>query len=653
MSKTYDQMVGVEQRAYARFSPTTHSDENRTIDVVWTTGAAVKRYDWWDDQYYMESLRVDSNSVDLTRLNSGAPFLLDHDASQVANVIGVIENVRLVDGKGLATIRFSARDDVTPIWEDVKSGILRNVSVGYRVDEYKVTIGGMNGLDLHEAVRWTPYEVSLVTVPADVESQFRSQPTESGELRTILRKPEARKQAEETPSTESLETREEIMPDQKPETIDTAALAAEAAKKERQRVIEINDLVRKANLSDDFARKHIEDGSDISIVRAAALDALVTKQPDVSATTRVQTVEDQLDKVRDGIKQAILNRVDPEKHKIDDKARHFRGMTFLELGREYLRAQNRDTSGLSRHDLASAMMTRNHSTSDFPIFASMIIHSRVADAYKEQPQTFRAWASQATLSDFRDHHVLKLTEGPDFKKVLENGEFVRGTFGESKNSYHLETFGRTIGLTRQGIINDQMGVFGNIPQMMGRAAARLESKVVYDLLLSNPTMAEDSTTLFATAHGNVAASGGALTLTTLTAGVKAMRKQKVVTDSLDPAEDSYLDLNPAILLVGPESEVIAKQLMSANYQPTGQTGINIYTGAYQVVVDARITDNSWYLLADRRDAPVMEYAYLSGNEGIFMDTEIGFHTDTLEYKFRLDFGAGVVGFQGAYKNAGA
>ena len=109
--------------------------ETRTIEVVWSTGAAVRRRDPWSGKAFEEVLSLDPAHVDLTRLNGGAPLLNTHGAFDLADVIGVVERAWIAREGGTyvgrATVRFSDRADVEPIWQDVKGGIIRNVSVGY------------------------------------------------------------------------------------------------------------------------------------------------------------------------------------------------------------------------------------------------------------------------------------------------------------------------------------------------------------------------------------------------------------------------------------------------------------------------------------------------------------------------------------------
>lgn len=166
----------------AAVQPNTFNEESRTVDMVWTTGAQVRRFDWMEGPY-LEELSMDPSHIDMSRLNSGAPLLANHDSSSLNSVIGVVERAWIEGGKGYATVRFSDRPDVAPIINDVRSGILRNISVGYQIGEYEVTPAASKGdLPTYRAVQWTPMELSAVPIPADSQAQFRS----SDELHHVL-----------------------------------------------------------------------------------------------------------------------------------------------------------------------------------------------------------------------------------------------------------------------------------------------------------------------------------------------------------------------------------------------------------------------------------------------------------------------------------
>ena len=159
--------------------------EERTIDVVWTTGATVRRARWegWDSLVeYDEELIVSPNAVRLDRLNDGAPFLESHRSWGLDSVLGnvVPDSVKIEGGEGRATIRLTSAPDAESIVHRILEGSVNKVSVGYRVHKYEIEKRD-GERELWRAVDWEPYEISAVAMPADPGATIRSD--EGGEDR--------------------------------------------------------------------------------------------------------------------------------------------------------------------------------------------------------------------------------------------------------------------------------------------------------------------------------------------------------------------------------------------------------------------------------------------------------------------------------------
>jgi hypothetical protein len=159
------------------------SPDARTIDVVWTTGATVRRqrYVGWDTAVpFDEELIVTHEAIDLDRLRAGAPVLDSHNTSSTDAQRAVVDDAWLEAGQGLARLRFprkgtDARSD--RLFEMARQRVIRNISVGYSIDQVRV-VAPVKAGDVERRIieRWTPYELSFVTVPADAGSQIRSGP---------------------------------------------------------------------------------------------------------------------------------------------------------------------------------------------------------------------------------------------------------------------------------------------------------------------------------------------------------------------------------------------------------------------------------------------------------------------------------------------
>lgn len=170
-------IIGLQLRAAAIRNPDAGA---RTAEVMWSSGAAVKRIDWFAGETFLEELSLDPKHVRMDRLNSGAPLLNSHGTWSLSDVIGVVERAAIEGGSATATVRFSNRPEVDSIWRDVQDGIIRNVSVGYKVHKYEDVTDyakakpGERTVKILRAVDWEPFELSAVPVGADPKAGFRS-----------------------------------------------------------------------------------------------------------------------------------------------------------------------------------------------------------------------------------------------------------------------------------------------------------------------------------------------------------------------------------------------------------------------------------------------------------------------------------------------
>ena len=106
-----------------------------------------------------EILDHSDGAVRLERLNDGAPLLFNHDAN---NYVGVVERAYIEDRRGYAVARYGTSEFAQQIKRDVESGIIRNISVGYRI----IRMGDHNK-KVYRVAEWEPLELSFVTIPAD------------------------------------------------------------------------------------------------------------------------------------------------------------------------------------------------------------------------------------------------------------------------------------------------------------------------------------------------------------------------------------------------------------------------------------------------------------------------------------------------------
>lgn len=353
--------------------------------------------------------------------------------------------------------------------------------------------------------------------------------------------------------------------------------------------------------------------------------------------------------------EAIAHRIDP-RTPTGALAREYRSMTILEMGRELLDLHGQNTRGLDRMQLAGAMLNfrSGNGTSDFSSLLANVANKRLRAAYAENPGTYMQWARRApNAPDFKDINVVQLSAAPDLLLTAEAGEFQYGSMVDSGETYRVVTYGRIVSLSRQAIVNDDLRSFDRIVTAFGHAARRLENRLVYAQLTANAALS-DGVALFHATHSNLATGApSALDASALATGRTAMLTQKGM-------QGEELSIAPAFLIVPASLEQTAYQLTSANYVPATTSAINEFrTGGragLAPVVEPLLDSEShtaWYLAANGNQFDTVEYCYLDGADGPVIESEVGFETDAISYKCRLDFAAKAVDHRGLYCGAGA
>lgn len=686
-------------RRSAELAPNTADPEARTVEVIWSAGARIRRMTLFGEPYD-EELSLDPDHVRLDRLNAGAPFLKVHEVGALDAVIGSVipGSARVENGRGVALVRISERADVEPIWRDIQAGHIRAVSIGYQVHRFDISKPD-TARELWRAVDWTPFEVSAVPVGADPAAGFRARsplhdcvlhrrdaPTHSTGAIPMTEKtdtpaPEAAAAPSADQPSDTVASEDTPMTDPKPaatqpetraadpqslgsatraqphsrtsdegQAYDPEADATRVRETERERVSTIYDLAGRLNLERGFAEDLVKRGTDLAEARRLILDQVAASSEETRSFSQVSIPlggRDEQVTRRDAVANALLHRYSPTLFPLEDAARQYRGMTLMELARESLGNAGANTRGMSRDEVATRAL---HSTSDFPEILSAVTNKTLRQAYDAYPRTFMLFCRQVLATDFKAMHRVQLGEAPQLLEVAESGEFKRGSLGESKESYKVKTYGRVVAITRQTLINDDLDAFTRIPAMYGNSIAQLESDVVWDIVTSNPAMA-DGNALFHTTHKNLAGSGAALDVGSVGAARAAMAKQT----GLD--KKTVLNVRPAFLIVPAALELKAEQLVAQNLVPaTSGTVVPQSIRTLSPIAEPRLdaaSETAWYLAASPNQIDTIEYAYLEGQQGAYIETRNGFDVDGVEIKCRLDFGAKAIDWRGLYKNPGA
>lgn len=574
----------------------------RTVELTFSSETPYRR------AFGDEILDHSEGAVDLSRLQEIGVLLFNHDAD---HPIGKVERVWIADDmRGHALVTFDKDEESEKIYQKVLSGSLRGVSVGYRINDFvelkEDEISGRFKGPAFIVTKWEPLEISVVSVPAD---------SGVGIGRSI----------ENLKGNEEMENNIEMK-----NTPDIQKEVQEAVEKERMRSAEITELCRSFDISPD---EFITKGMSIDETRKEVLKSLAKK----SAPVSVQVLSDEKEKFAAAAADGLAMRAGIAIEKPAEGAESFRGMSLIRLAGELIDREG----GNSRHMDEDTMIRSVFSggTGAFPNILSNVGRKALMKGYSEVPSTFQYWTAKGSNPDFKPSTRVGLGAADMLEKMTEMGEFKSSEVKDMSSQTTIETFGKEWMLTRNAIINDDLSVLSTLPAAYGAAARRTINKKVYELLTKGKG-------IFVQANNNTGT--GALGIESLKKAKAAMAKQ------MDPSGKTYLNLQPAYLIVPTELEVEATTLISSAVDPSKNNAYpNPFANRLTVISDPNIADpTAWYLVVAPGILPGIEVTYLNGQES----PEIRTFADTaslgIKYQIYMDFGVNLIDFRALYKSTG-
>jgi len=580
--------------------PTTYNPETRTFDALISTGAPVARTDGRGP--YIE--RLDLSGVDLDSL-VGLTVLDGHRQGGSEHAVGVIVAARNEAAGIVATVRLSAADDVKSIALKVGEGTLRGVSIGYSAaSRSESATGGKRTITVRPKI----HELSIVAIPADPQALIRKEdplPTQN------------------------------ISENEPPITVGNDNTAHRA---------QVRAIARAAGQSAEWADEQIDAEADITTIRAAAFQAMTSRQSPGIRTQSATPANDDPTVIRQRMAEALAARMGgPEP---TEAARQYVNLSLHDMARHAVSASGQGVTMLSREELIQRAM---HGTSDFPMLLTESGNRVLRPAYESAASPLKTVARRSSAPDFRDISTLQFGEFGKLKEVTEHGEITATTTAEAKEAYRLKTFARLFNVSRKAIINDDLGAFGRWASEMGRAAAETEADELVALLTQSagagPLM-QDGKRLFSADHGNLSTDTvGQAGSDNLDNARSSMRKQKGL-DGTTP-----VNVVAKYLLIGPDQEKYAEQRL-ATINAAETAFANPFANSLTILVEPRITNNDWRFFADPAVLPAIEYAYLSSAQGPQLSSRDGWEVLGREFRCVLDFGCGAVDWRGVYRIPG-
>ncbi len=337
-----------------------------------------------------------------------------------------------------------------------------------------------------------------------------------------------------------------------------------------------------------------------------------------------------------------------EKREVDDVADY----SLVELAREACR-----TSGVDFGGFPSEIAGRAMTTSDFPLVLADVASKSMESSYGQYQSTFSLWTTPKSTNNFHQGSIVRVAPPSELPLVDERGEFKYLSISEGNETYQIVTRGGIIPLSRQVIINDDVGAFADVGRLQALTAVLTQARMVYGKLLSNPSLS-DGVSVFDASRGNLlSGEDSALSRDSLAEALKVVR---MFSDD----RGNPLMIEPKYLLVPPSLEMTAHELCFSDSAP-GQTNssvpnifkkIGLIPIVEPLLESPALTGSSstaWYLLPDPNISPFFATIALGSADNLapYIDSKPGWVSDNIEFKTRIDFGVAAIGHK-AVKSAG-
>ena len=298
------------------------------------------------------------------------------------------------------------------------------------------------------------------------------------------------------------------------------------------------------------------------------------------------------------------------------------------------------------------------STTALPGILSNIANKTLLEGYNYVEDAWRDICKIASVTDFKSHSRYRMTGSFRFEKVGPGGELKHGMIDEQTYTQKAETHGIMFALTRQMMIDDDLGALTDIPRQIGIGAAEAIADAVWSLLLANPGQS-DGRSFFHALHGNLL-EGNETALS-----VDALTAAEVKFGEQTKPNGRPLGITPSILLVPTQLKVIAELLMKStllNESPSQpRPSMNPHTGKFRVVSSSYLSNSSftgasaeaWYLLSDPNRLPALEVAFLGGMDRPTIErADADFNTLGIQFRGYIDFGVREQDWRAALKMTG-
>ncbi len=347
----------------------------------------------------------------------------------------------------------------------------------------------------------------------------------------------------------------------------------------------------------------------------------------------------------DAAADALACRMGADLNDVHPGACDFQGTSLTGMAGLCLQAAGINPLGMNPDRLIQAA----HSTSDFPVLLQESGNRTLINRFEQLVEDHRDLCVLGDVPDFKVQKAANISAFPGLERKLEAGEIHYGSVTEGAEPVQVGTYAKGFSVTREMMINDNLGGFTSMIQAAANAGARLERDLVFGVLTTNAVMS-DNKALFHADHGNLDDTHAAINIAGLGKARVLMKKQK-------DASGGYVLTLPRFIVCPVALETDSESLISSltyRLDLTGDQQTPQWVKALRIIADPRldaVDSGDWYLVSEPETAPVIQLAFLNGQRVPVMEQDADFDRDVIKYKVRLDVAAAAIGFAGAVKMA--
>ncbi|MCY2928174.1 MAG: hypothetical protein NTV86_01525 [Planctomycetota bacterium] len=293
------------------------------------------------------------------------------------------------------------------------------------------------------------------------------------------------------------------------------------------------------------------------------------------------------------------------------------------------------------------------STVDIGGILSNVANKFLLEGFFSVERTWRNICAVRNVSDFKTVTSYRLIGTDQYELVAPGGELKHGTLGNESYTNRADTYGLMLSVDRRDIINDDLGAITTVPRKLGRGSGLKINDVFWTTFLANSSF-------FTAGNKNY------LTGTDTALSIDGLTKAEVAFMDQVDADGKPIGIMPAIVLVPTALSSIGTMLYkSLEIRDTTSTTkypvANPHQGKFRTEVsrylaNSRYTGNSakaWYLLSDPADLPVIEVAFINGQESPTIETaQADFDTLGIQMRGFHDFGVALQDARGGVKSKG-